>query len=107
MAFATDGSDGVSTGSSATGTYSKGTNGADTYYKFTGSGTFTADVMDIFDTAVTTGAAQMSWTDFPVRDYLNYPLGIETTTGTFISVRSDPQTRVRVRYYRSYVPTTE
>ena len=76
-------------------------------YQVLSTGTFTADVMDIFDTANTTGAAQKSWTDFPVRDYVNYPLGIETTTGTYISVRSDPFTKVRVRYYRSYVPTTE
>ena len=63
------------------------------------------DGMDIFDTRATTGAAMRSYTDFTVNSFVDYPLGIELTTGTFISVRGNTGTKVRIRYYRKNIPT--
>jgi hypothetical protein len=57
--------------------------------------------LDLYDTAETTAAAIKVSTGFPTNVIGNYPLGIETSTGSFACIILGPGTPAKVwlRYY--------
>jgi hypothetical protein len=73
-------------------------------YQVLSTGNPTA-VLEIFDTSQATTTALRTYTGYPTAAFVNYPLGIETTSGTAINIPGpDANVKVKVRYYIKHSP---